>query len=156
LSIEFPVTLNATDAIQDTIRNTPNRQEITMPNEPQSPEQFKKMVEDTVNSAVKAAAERTHSALDDYLDFIKKAMSSFPIGNNELVDAIKANVEKNIAATKDYLEKLSNAKDMQDVAHIHSEYLKTQANAFRAQTKEFGEAITKSARNAFNFPHPTD
>ena len=79
-------------------------------------------------------------------------MSSFPLGGTEFGEKLKSYAEKNIAATNDYINKLSQAKDLQDVVRIQTEFMQMQFNAFGEQTKSLGEAFTKAATDAVKTP----
>jgi hypothetical protein len=62
--------------------------------------------------------------------------------------------EKNIAATHEFVLKLSQAKDFQDVVRIQNEFMQTQMNAFGEHTKTLGEEVTK-ATGAVKTPFKT-
>ena len=48
--------------------------------------------------ALKLTVEQTRGGLDNYFNFIQRAMSSYPSGGTELTDKLKNYTEKNIAA----------------------------------------------------------
>jgi hypothetical protein len=83
-----------------------------------------------------------------YFSFIQKAMSSYPSGGTQLGEMLKSYAEKNIAAAQEYVNRLSQAKDLQDVVRIQTEFMQLQFNAFGEQTKSLGEAFTKAATGA--------
>src|ERR1039458_8506603 len=98
--------------------------------------------------AVEETMAQTRGALDAYFGFIQKAISSYPSGGTELGEELKSYAEKNIAAAQEYVNKLSQAKDLQDVVRIQPEFMQLQFNAFGEQTKSLGEAFTKAATGA--------
>jgi phasin len=53
--------------------------------------------------------------------------------------------ETNVNAAFDLAEKLVQAKDIQEVLAIQSEFLKAQMAAIQNQAKEFGEAVQKAS-----------
>jgi len=70
--------------------------------------------------------EQTQGALDNYFNFVQKTMSSFPLGGTEFAEKLKSYAEKNIAATTEYVSKLSEAKDLQEVIRIQTEFVQRQ------------------------------
>jgi hypothetical protein len=105
-----------------------------------------------LNTNAKQVVERTveqmQGALDNYFNFIQKTMSSYPIGGTEFGEKLKSYAEKNIAATNEYVLKLSQAKDLQEAIRIQTDFVQTQFNAFGEQTKSLAETFTKAATEA--------
>ncbi len=52
--------------------------------------------------------------------------------------------EKNVTAAFDLAQKIVHAKDVQEVMALQAEYMKAQMAAIQEQTRELGEAFTKS------------
>ena len=98
--------------------------------------------------AVEQTMEQTRGALDNYFNFIQKTFLSYPAGGTELGEMLKNYAEKNIAAAQEYVNKLSQAKDFQDVIRVQTEFMQTQFNAFSEQTKRLSETFTKAATGA--------
>jgi hypothetical protein len=96
--------------------------------------------------------EHTRGVLGQYFDFLKQTLSSYPSGGTELGEKLKAYGEKNIATAHEYLDKLSHAKDLQDVVRVQTEFMQVQLNAFGEQAKSLGEAFTKAATDAVKTP----
>ena len=101
---------------------------------------------------VEKTMEQTRGSLDNYFSFVQKAMSSFPFGGTEFGEKLKSYAETNIAATNEYVRKLSEAKDLQEVIRIQTEFVQRQFNAFGEQTKSLAEAFTKAATEAVKTP----
>ena len=95
------------------------------------------------NQIVGETMEQTRGALDNYFSFVQKAMSSFPLSGTEFGEKLRSYAEKNIAATNEYVRKLSEAKDLQEVIRIQTEFMQTQFNAFGEQTKGLAETFTR-------------
>jgi hypothetical protein len=104
--------------------------------------------------AVEQATEQTR-AVDSYFNFLQKTISSYPSGGTDLGEKLKSYAEKNIAATHEFVLKLSQAKDFQDVVRIQTEFMQTQMNAFGEHTKTLGEEFTKAATGAVKTPFKT-
>jgi hypothetical protein len=92
------------------------------------------------------------TAMDNYFDFLHKTISSCPTGGTRFGEKLKDYSERNIAAARDYMHKLSQAKDFAEVARIHTNFMQSQFNAFDEQAKGLGEAYTKTAADAVNKP----
>lgn len=94
--------------------------------------------------AIEQTVAQTRGAVDTYFDFIQKAMASGPLGG-ELGETLKTYTEKNIAATQQFIHNLGQAKDLQDIVRIQTEFMQSQLRTFAEQTKGIGEAFTKTA-----------
>ena len=92
------------------------------------------------------------TAMDSYFDFLHKTISSCPTGGTQFGEKLKDYSEKNIAAARDYMRKLSQAKDFAEVARIQTDFMQSQFSAFGEQAKGLGEAYTKAAADAVNKP----
>ena len=104
--------------------------------------------------ALEQTMEQTRGAVDNYFNFLRKTISSYPSGGTDFGEKLKSYVEKNIAATHEFVLKLSQAKDFQDVVRIQNEFMQTQMNAFGEHTKTLGEEVTK-ATGAVKTPFKT-
>ena len=78
---------------------------------------FSSSTERAVEQTTKQVMAQTRGAWDTYFDFIQKAVSSFPSDGTELGGRVRSYTEQNIAAAKDYVGALSQAKDVQDVLY---------------------------------------
>jgi len=70
------------------------------------------------------------------------------MGGAELAEKMKRYSEQNISAAGDFVHKLSQAKDFQDIIRIQTEYTQTQFSIWTEQTKGLAEAFTKAATTA--------
>jgi len=102
--------------------------------------------------ALKQTVEQTRRALDNYFNFIQRAMSSYPSGGTELTDKLKNYTDKNITAAHEFVTKLSKAKDLQEVIQIQTEFMQMQLNAFGEQAKSLGDTFTKVTAGAMQTP----
>jgi hypothetical protein len=98
--------------------------------------------------AVEQTKEQIPGAVDNYVDFLQKTISSYPSGGTELGEKLKGYAEKNIVATQEFIHKLGHAKDFQGVIQIQTEFMQAQMNAVGAQTWSLGEASAKAAEDA--------
>jgi hypothetical protein len=56
--------------------------------------------------------------------------------------------EKNVSAAFDLAQRLVHAKDVQEVVHIQTEFVKSQVSALQEQMTEFGTTVQATARKA--------
>lgn len=100
-------------------------------------------------SAVAAQTlEKTRLAADNYFNFLQQSMSSYPWGGTELGETLKTFAEQNIAAVHELTRRLSQAKTVQDVIQIQTEFMMAQFNSFAEQTKTLGGAYMKAVTGA--------
>ena len=111
-----------------------------MAKDPRPGEEFSVMAEQTKEQALAAA--------DNYFGFLKKAISSYPSGGTEFGDNVKSYAERNIDAMHEFVRKLSRAKDFQEAFRIQAEFMQSQFTALSEQTRNLGEAYTRSASDA--------
>ena len=87
-------------------------------------------------------------AMDYYFDNLKKIVSSAPSGGTHLGVKLKGYAEENIAATHDFIRRLTEARDFEAVLQIQNEFIRSQLKAFGEQAGSLGETYTKSAIDA--------
>ena len=103
-----------------------------------------------MNTIAKQMKEQALVVTDDYFKFLKKTISSNPSRGTGVDGALKSQAEKNIDLVQEFVHKLSDAKDFQDVLRVQTDFMRSQFAAFGEQTKNLGEAYSKSAANVFS------
>ena len=98
--------------------------------------------------------EEARKAANKYFDFLQKTVSSYPLGDTELGGKAKDRAEKNITMARDYLHKLSRAKNFLEAVPIHTEFMQSQLGFMGEQIKSLGEIYTKAATEVLNAPIP--
>jgi hypothetical protein len=96
--------------------------------------------------------EQTRGAVDSYFDYLKKTVLSTPSGGSEFGEKLKTHAEKHITAAHEFIKQLSQAKDLQDLVRIQTEFMEAQLKEFGEQTKSLGEAYTKAASDVVKKP----
>jgi hypothetical protein len=114
-----------------------------------------KQATDRMKLSVEETKERALGAADTYFDFLNKTVSSFPSGGTEFGEKLKSFAEKNVAATRQFVQQLSRAKDFQDVLRIQTEFTQTQMQAFGEQAMSLAGAFAKTATNEVKMPFKT-
>ena len=92
--------------------------------------------------------EKMQSATQTYIDTVEKAMRGFPGANEEQITNFKAYVERQVAANRDFVEKLLRAKDFQEAFRIQVEYFQSQLKSVAENASEIGTQVASS----FNRP----
>lgn len=92
--------------------------------------------------------ERAREAFLGFIGAAQKATGSaeaLPGGAKEAVTKAISFAESNVNAAFDHAQKLLNAKDLQEVIALQTEYAKSQLAAIQSQAKE----LSNSAQSAF-------
>lgn len=95
---------------------------------------------------------QTQRAMENYINWLQNAMSTFPWVNTDLNKKLVNYTTENVTATFAFLQKLSQAKNFEDVAKIQTEFMSAQMNSFNEQAKTIGEICTKAAAAATKTP----
>jgi len=101
---------------------------------------------------IEQTVKQTEGAMDNYFNLLQQTMSATPWGKTNFSEKLKNFTEQNIAAAHQHIQKLSQAKDLQDFIKIQTEYMQTQSSSFADQAKQLGEAYMKTAAGAFKPP----
>jgi hypothetical protein len=104
------------------------------------------------NAAFAKTMEMTQEATENYLNFIQKSMSASPWLETDFGKTMKRCAEKNVTAVSEFITKLAQARDFQDLARIHTEFMQTQLKSLSEQAKDLGETATKATTDAFKRP----
>ena len=100
----------------------------------------------------KQITEQTRGAMENYFGWLQSTMSAFPWSNTNLNRILLSHATQNVTATFAFVQKLSQAKNFQDVAKIQTEFMETQMNSFNDQAKILGEIYAKAAEDAMKAP----
>jgi hypothetical protein len=106
----------------------------------------------TAAQTAEQMTKQTQVAMENYFGWFQNAMSAIPWSNTNLNRILLNNATKNVSATLAFVQKLSQAKDFQDVVKIQTEFMQTQMNSFNEQAKIIGEIYTKAAGDAVKTP----
>jgi Phasin protein len=110
----------------------------------------------TLDQLSEQIADEVRGSVDKYLSFLQqnlqKAVSSYPLVGTDLGEIVKASTEKNISIARDYINKLSQAKDLMAAIPIQTEFMQSQLASFGEQIKSLGEAHAKVATDVLKTP----
>jgi len=97
----------------------------------------------TAAQAVEQNMEKVRGAMDNYFSFLQNIW-----GRNDLTEKMKTYTEKNISAYAEFVGKLGQAKNFQEVFRIQTEFMQTQSNSLTEQARSLGEAYNKATTDA--------
>jgi hypothetical protein len=103
---------------------------------------------DHMDALSKQAMAQAHGALDNYFDFLKKTVSSFPSGGTDLGEKLKDQSVQNITAMHELVKRLSQAKDFEEALRIQTAFMHSQLNTLGKQAASLGEAYKQAAADA--------
>jgi hypothetical protein len=121
------------------------------------------MAEDGPFEALRATEEQTaeqitkqtQGAMENYFGWLQKSMSALPWTNTNLDRILLGHATQNVTATFAFVQKLSQAKNFQDVVRIQTEFMNAQLNSFNDQAKIIGEIYTNAATAVAKTPFTT-
>ena len=70
-------------------------------------------------------------------------MKASPWLDADINKKMQSYTERNIAAANEFIQKLSQARDVQSFWQIQTDFMQTQWKAFSEQTKDLGETVSK-------------
>jgi hypothetical protein len=92
--------------------------------------------------------ERTRHAMETYFNWLQNAMSASPWSNIDLNKKLLSYATENVAASVGLIQKLSQAKTLEDVVKIQTEYVSKQVGSLNEQTKTIMEMCAQAAQAA--------
>jgi hypothetical protein len=106
----------------------------------------------TATQTVEQMTKKTQGAMDNYFGWLQNSMSTFPWSNTNLNRILLSNATQNVTATFAFVQKLSQAKNFEEVVKIQTKFMEAQMNSFNQQAKILGEIYTKAAEDAMKPP----
>ncbi len=91
--------------------------------------------------------ERTKHAMESYFNWLQNYMSTSPWSNVDLNKKVMSYATDNVTAAVGLVQKLSQAKTLEDVVKIQTEFMSKQLDSFKEQTKAMVEICTKAAQD---------
>jgi hypothetical protein len=92
--------------------------------------------------------QQTKVAMESYVSWFQNAMSASPWSTIDLNKKLLSYATQNVTAAVDLVQKLSQAKDVEQVLKIQTEFISQQLNSFNEQTRTIVEICTKAAQDA--------
>ena len=116
------------------------------------------MVEETktfsenISEEAERTVEQARGAMENYLEYFQKSMFAMPWADTDLNKKIQSYAGKNLATTFEFAQKLTKAKDFQELVQIQTEFMQAQLKTLSEQAKDLGEIATRSASEAIKRP----
>jgi hypothetical protein len=88
--------------------------------------------------------EKVGTATQSYLDMVERTMRAFPGANQEQISTFKECIERQVAANRDFGEKLLRAKDFQEAFRIQVEYFQAQLKGAALDAAQTGAKMAGS------------
>jgi hypothetical protein len=92
--------------------------------------------------------DQARGAIDNYFQFVERALSSAPTGVSDQSKVFRSYVERSVAASFKLSDKLLRAKDFQEIIKIQTEFFQTQLRALSDQSAEPNCATTDPTPDA--------
>jgi hypothetical protein len=80
--------------------------------------------------------EQTRGTIDSYFGVLRQSIASMPSGGTELGEQIKSYATKNVATTHEFLNKLSRAKDFEQLMRLQSAFMQAQVQDFAPHSRQ--------------------
>lgn len=109
-------------------------------------------IESKPEEPIEQSKEEGFAVMDSYFDLLGKAIGSIPTGGTQFGEKLKSYLETNVATARDYMRKLSQARDFREVVRTQIDFAQAQFNAFTGQARDLSETYTKTAADALNRP----
>jgi hypothetical protein len=91
--------------------------------------------------------QQTKVAMENYLTWFQNSMSASQWGNVDLNRKLLGYAAENVTAVVGLVQKLGQAKDVEQVVKIQTEFMSKQLASFNEQTKTIVEICTKAAQD---------
>ena len=82
--------------------------------------------------------------MDYYFDNLRKTISAIPSGGSEFGEKMKACADKNVSLTQEFARQLRQAKNLQEVYRIQTNFMQEVLRAFEEQTQFASNAFKKT------------
>jgi hypothetical protein len=106
----------------------------------------------TAAQTAEQMTKQTQESMENYFGWLQTTMSTFPWSNTNLNRILLSNATQNISATFAFVQKLSQAKNFEEVVKIQTEFMEKQMNSFNEQAKVLSEIYPKAAEDAMKNP----
>ncbi len=96
--------------------------------------------------------EQARGAMQNYLKFFQNSMSATPWASTELNKKLTDYAQQNVDTAFQFAQNLTQAKDLQDLMRLQTEYFQAQLKSLTDQAKELGEAASKAVPGGLKKP----
>jgi hypothetical protein len=103
---------------------------------------------ESLTATAEEFTKQTQGAMQVYLSWfswLQKTMAAPPWGSTDLNKKLLSYATENFTATVAFVQKLSQAKNLEDVVKVQTELIEKQLALFNEQTETIGEIAKKAA-----------
>ena len=101
-------------------------------------------VMEAAERTTEATLEKAHEATENYLSWVQRTMAGSPWGNTDFSKKLVEYTTQNVNASFEFVQRLSQAKNFQDVVRLQTEFVEAQFGSFNEQAKNLNETYTKA------------
>jgi hypothetical protein len=94
--------------------------------------------------------KQTQVTMENYFSWLQYSMSASAWCSTDLNKKLLGYATENVAAAVTFVQKLSHAKDLQDVVKIQTEFVQMQIETFNKRAKELGDAVAAMTKTRFD------
>ena len=105
-----------------------------------------------VSAMMAQGIEQARGAMESYLGFFQNSMSASPWASTELNKKLTGYAQQNVDTAFGFAQRLTQAKDLQDLMRIQTEHYQTQLKSLTEQAKDLSEMTTKAVSSALKGP----
>jgi len=113
--------------------------------------------DDSTSAAMRAAQrtteetlEKAQGAMENYVSWVQKTMADSPWGSTDFSKKLVEYTTQNVKASFEFVQRLSQAKNFQDVVRLQTEFVEAQFGSFNEQAKNLNETYTKAMAGMMN------
>ena len=107
-------------------------------------------VMEAAERTTEATLEKAHEATENYLSWVQKTMADSPWGSTDFSKKLVEYTTQNVKASFEFVQRLSQAKNFQDVVRLQTEFVEAQFGSFNEQAKNLNETYTKAMAGMMN------
>jgi len=96
---------------------------------------------EAVQAIMRQNLDSMGGAAQSYIDMVEKTLRTFPGANQEQIGTFTAYIERQVAANRNFMDKLLHATNFQDVFRIQVEYFQSQLRGASEEASGIGATI---------------
>ncbi|WP_448045465.1 phasin [Bradyrhizobium liaoningense] len=104
---------------------------------------------ENVRAMLTESLGRLRKGSEEYFGLLEKGLNSSPLPIADQAKQFCNFMQRNVTATFDLGDKLTQARDVQDALKMQSEFFQDQMRALTDQAKNMGETAMKAVSGAF-------
>ena len=107
---------------------------------------------DPARQTAERVTEQTQEAITNYFGWLQSAMQTIAWGNTDLNKKLMSYAVLTATAPLSFAQKLSQARNLEDVVKVQTEFVRAQTETFNEHAKEISEIFNKVATSATKAP----